>query len=74
MAYITLDFGSSNSGAVLNTAFGKEYNLSDLIYVHRQDGDAGFTKQPTVFWIKRSLIDKTSITESDIKIFFMCLL
>lgn len=69
MAYITLDFGSSNSGAVLNTAFGKEYNLSDLIYVHRQDGDAGFTKQPTVFWIKRSLIDKTSITESDIKIF-----
>lgn len=30
MAYITLDFGSSNSGAVLNTA-GKEYNPDELI-------------------------------------------
>lgn len=69
MAYITLDFGSSNSGAVLNTAFGKEYNPADLIYVHRQDGDAGFTKQPTVFWIKRDLIEKSSISDSDINVF-----
>lgn len=69
MAYITLDFGSSNSGAVLNTAFEKEYNPSDLIYVHRQDGDAGFTKQPTVFWIKRSLIEKLAIYDSDINVY-----
>lgn len=69
MAYITLDFGSSNSGAVLNTAFGKEYTPADLIFVHRQDGDAGFTKQPTVFWIKRSLIEKAFISENDIKVF-----
>lgn len=69
MAYITLDFGSSNSGAVLNTAFGKEYNPSDLIYVHRQDGDAGFTKQPTVFWIKRSLIERLSISDNDINVY-----
>ena len=69
MAYITLDFGSSNSGAVLNTALGNEYNPADLIYVHRQDGDAGFTKQPTVFWIKRALIEKTSICCDDINVF-----
>ena len=69
MAYITLDFGSSNSGAVLNTAFEREYNPSDLIFVHKQEGDAGFTKQPTIFWIKRSLLEKTSYSESDINIF-----
>lgn len=69
MAYITLDFGSSNSGAVLNTAFGQEYNPAELIYVHRQDGDAGFTKQPTAFWIKRSLLEKSYISESDIHVF-----
>lgn len=69
MAYITLDFGSSNSGAVLNTAFGKEYTPADLIYVHRQDGDAGFTKQPTVFWIKRALIEKSSICCDDINVY-----
>lgn len=68
MAYITLDFGSSNSGAVLNTA-GKEYNPDELIYVHRQDDDKGFTKQPTVFWIKRDLIEKASISDSDINVF-----
>lgn len=69
MAYVTLDFGSSNSGALLNAAFGKEYNLSDLIYVHRQDGDAGFTKQPTVFWIKRSLLERSDVSDSDINIY-----
>ena len=69
MAYITLDFGSSNSGAVLNTAFGNEYNPAELIYIHRQDGDAGFTKQPTVFWIKKSLLTKSYITESDINVY-----
>ncbi len=68
MAYITLDFGSSNSGAVLNTA-GRDYNPSDLIFVHRQDGDAGFTKQPTDFWIKRSLLNQHSVSEHDINIF-----
>ncbi len=69
MAYITLDFGSSNSGAILNTSIGKDYNPSDLIYIHRQDGDTGFTKQPSVFWIKRDLIMKSSVSETDINIY-----
>lgn len=68
MAYIILDFGSSNSGAVLNSA-GKEYNPDELIYVHRQDDDRGFTKQPTVFWIKRDLIERASISDNDINVF-----
>lgn len=69
MAYITFDFGSSNSGALLNTAFGQEYNPADLIYVHRQDGVDGFTKQPTVFWIKRNLIERAPISENDINVY-----
>lgn len=69
MAYITIDFGSSNSGALLNTASGKEYNPADLIYIHRDDGDGGITKQPTVFWIKRSLLEKSSVSEKDIKVY-----
>lgn len=68
MAYITLDFGSSNSGAIINT-LGKDYNPADLFYVHRQDGDAGFTKQPTVFWVKRNLLEKSSYSENDINIY-----
>lgn len=69
MAYITLDFGSSNSGAILNTAFGKEYNPAELIYIHRQEGDAGFTKQPTIFWIRKDLLNKTVISDSDIHVY-----
>lgn len=69
MAYITLDFGSSNSGAILNPSYGNEYSPADLIFVHRQDGDAAFTKQPTIFWIKKNLIFKESISESDIDIY-----
>lgn len=68
MAYITIDFGSSNSGAIINT-LGKDYNPADLFYVHRQDGDVGFTKQPTVFWIKRNLLEKSSYSENDINIY-----
>lgn len=68
MAYITLDFGSSSSGAILN-ASGKNYNPGELIYVHRKDGNLGWTKQPSVFWIKRDLLDKSNISESDIKVF-----
>lgn len=68
MAYITLDFGSSNSGALLNTS-GQEYNPADLLYVHRQDGDASFTKQPTVFWIKRNILERSSWSENDINIY-----
>ena len=67
MAYITIDFGSSNSGAILNTS-GKNYQPDDLVYIHRQD-ETGFTKQPTVFWIKRSLLTKSSLSENDISIF-----
>ena len=67
MAYITFDFGSSNSGAILNFS-GKNYQLDELAYIHRQD-ETGFTKQPTVFWIKRSLLEKPSLSENDINIF-----
>ena len=69
MAYITFDFGSSNSGAILNTAYGKEYNPNELIFVHSQAGDAEFTKQPTKFWIKRSLLEKDTFSEDDIHIY-----
>ena len=67
MAYITFDFGSSNSGAILNLS-GKNYQLDELVYIHKDDA-TGFTKQPTVFWIKRSLLEKSSISENDINIF-----
>jgi hypothetical protein len=67
MTYITLDFGSSNSGAVLNTQ-GKEYSPNDLLFIHRQD-ETGILKQPTVFWIKRSLLEKNVVNDSDINIF-----
>jgi hypothetical protein len=67
MTYITLDFGSSNSGAVLNTQ-GREYQPDDLLFIHRQDGN-GFLKQPTVFWIKRSLLDEDVINEDNINIY-----
>lgn len=69
MAYITLDFGSSNSGAIINPADDNEYNPSDLVYIHKQDGDASFTKQPSVFWIKRNLLDKSTISEADLNIY-----
>lgn len=68
--YITFDFGSSNSGAVLNTVDGASYNPSDLIYIHRQDDEDGFTKQPTVFWIKRELLNlNVSSYEQFLKIY-----
>lgn len=69
MAYITIDFGSSNTGALLNTTSGKEYTPADLIYIHKDDGDHGSTKQPTIFWIKRSLLEKSSVSENDIKVY-----
>lgn len=69
MAYITLDFGSSNSGAVLNPVDGTDYNPSDLIYVHLQDGDSNRVKQPTVFWIERSLLNQGNISLDDINIY-----
>lgn len=53
MIYVTLDFGSANSGALLNP-IGKGYNRSDLVHLHEQ---GGFTKQPTVFWIKKELLE-----------------
>lgn len=68
MVYITFDFGSSNSGAVLN-AQGKEYNPAELIYVHEQYGNKNYLKQETVFWIKRDLIEKSSISDDDINVF-----
>lgn len=69
MAYITFDFGSSNSGAILNMASGKEYISSELIYVHRQDDMSGFTKQPTVFWINKELLSYSQIEEEDLNIY-----
>lgn len=67
MPSVVFDFGSSNSGAVINTFSGKSYDPSDLIYVHKRDTETN--KQPTVFWIKRSLIDKPEITEEDINVY-----
>lgn len=71
MAYIAIDFGSSNTGAVINTASGKEYCPSELIYVHAQDGINASTKQPTDFWIKKSLLDKglNDISVDDIHVY-----
>ncbi len=57
MAYITIDFGSANSGAIINPASGKDYNPNQLIYVHCQDGFISSTKQPTIFWIKKNLLN-----------------
>lgn len=68
MVYITFDFGSSNSGAIINMQ-GKEYNPADLIYVHFQDGNRYGAKQPTEFWLKRNLIEKQSISDDDINVF-----
>ena len=66
--YITLDFGSSNSGALINHE-GKNYNPNDLIYVHQSDSDNTQTKTPSEFWLKRSLLNQSDITEDDIKIY-----
>ncbi len=66
--YVTLDFGSANSGALLNP-IGKGYNRSDLVHLHEQ---RGFTKQPTVFWIKKELLEKDLDTASDILRIYSC--
>lgn len=55
MVYITLDFGSSNSGALLNP-IGQGYNRDELIYMHSQPA-LKLTKQPTEFWIKKELLE-----------------
>lgn len=67
MAVISFDFGSANSGALINPV-GKEYNPNELIYVHVQDGEQSYPKQPTVFWVHRDLLGKEFIDSQDINI------
>ena len=69
MAKIVIDFGSSNSGACINWNDTKEYQQDNLKFAHRNDR-TGQMKQPTEFWIKKSLLDREydSIKDSDFRI------
>lgn len=48
---------------------GQNYTQDELIHVHRPLGNHYIWKQPTIFWIKKSLLALSSVTEDDINIF-----
>ena len=56
MAKITIDFGSSNSGAGINH-YNDDYNADKIKIIH-SDSLNSVAKQPTEFWIKRALMKK----------------
>lgn len=68
MAFTSVDFGSKNTGALINVSNGQEYATSDLIFVHQEDS-LGMTKQPTVFWIHKNLLSISSPKAEDIRIY-----
>lgn len=68
MYYVTLDFGSANSGAIINPQ-GQDYNNNELIYLHQRTADIHSTKQPTVFWVKRDLLEIQNIESGSINIY-----
>lgn len=68
MYYVTLDFGSTNSGAIINP-MGQDYNVNELIYLHQRVADIHSPKQPTVFWVKRELLEMENIKSDSINIY-----